>query len=237
MKKEHAEGMVMEGKEESKITPEMNPLTANKIVGLCILVGGIIWTGGSGLWWIILTLPNLFRDIFESLPLIIVLGSALGGFLLLVGLVYLNRVLNGAIVADTAACFGTVAVVVGLILAPLGQGLITLIAYTRWMDIPEAILDTGGAILVVTVFVMSLGLAALAWGISKFTYKRKWIFRTVAGVSLLPLVILVVALTPLPALQGIAFNLGIGIFLIPLIPQGIGYLMIGVETYTDTWRV
>lgn len=120
MKQEHAEGMVMEGKEESKITPEMNPLTANKIVGLCILVGGITWTVGSGLWWIILTLPNLFRDIFEPLPLIIVLGSALGGILQLVGLVYLNRVLNGAIVADTAACFGTVALVAGLLLAPLG---------------------------------------------------------------------------------------------------------------------
>lgn len=225
----------MAGKEESKITPEMNPLTTNKIVGLCILVGGIIWTAGSGLWWIILTLPNLFRDIFESLPLIIVLGSALGGFLLLVGLVYLNRVLNGAIVADTAACFGTVALVMGLILVPLGQGLLTLIDYLRWIDIPDENMDIVGAILVVTVFVMSLGFATLAWGISKFTYKRKWIFRTVAGISLLSLVILVAALTTTPpALQGIAFDLFICMF---LIPQVIGYLMIGVETYTDTWRV
>lgn len=224
----------MAGKEESKITPEMNPFTANKIVGLCILVGGITWTVGSGLWWIILTLPNLFRDIFEPLPLIIVLGIALGGLLQLVGLVYLNRVLNGAIVADTAACFGTVALVVGLILVPLGQGLITLIDYLRWMDIPDEYMDIVGAILAVTVFAMSLGLATLAWGISKFTYKRKWIFRTVAGISLLSLVILVAILTTPPALHGIAFDLFICMF---LIPQVIGYLMIGVETYTDTWRV
>ena len=236
MEKEHAEAMVMEGKEESKITPEMNPLTANKIVGLCILVGGILWTVGSGLWWSLLTLPNLY-DIFEAFPLIIVLGSALGGLLLLVGLVYLNRALNGAIVADTAACFGTVALVMGIILAPLGQGLISLIPYARWMDIPDENLDIIGVILVASVVVMSLGLAALAWGISKFTDKRKWIFRTVAGVSLLPLVILVVALATPPALQGIAFDLGIRMFLIPLVSQVIAYLMIGVKTYTETWRV
>lgn len=226
----------MAGKDSSKITPEMNPLTANKIVGLCILVGGILWTVGSGLWWSLLTLPNLY-DIFEAFPLIIVMGSALGGLLLLVGLVYLNRVLNGAIVADTAACFGTVALVMGIILTPLGQGLITLIAYIRWMDIPDENLDIIGVILVASVVVMSLGLAALAWGISKFTYKRKWIFRTVAGVSLLPLVILIVALTTPPALQGITFNLGIPMFLIPLVSQVIAYLMIGVKTYTETWRV
>lgn len=224
-------------KDASKITPETNPLTANKIVGLCILVGGILWTVGSGLWWIFLTFPNLYRDIFEAFSLITVPGSALGWLLLLVGLVYLNRVLNGAIVADTAACFGTVALVMGLILAPLGQGLITLIAYLRWMDIPDENLDIIGAILVASVFVMSLGLAALAWGISKFTYKRKWIFRTVAGVSLLPLVILVVDLTTPDALQGITFNLGIPMFLIPLVSQVIAYLMIGVKTYTETWRV
>lgn len=237
MKKEHAEGMVMERKDASKITPEMNPLTANKIVGLCILGGGILWTVGSGLWWIFLTLPDLYRDIFEAFSLITVPGSALGWLLLLVGLVYLNRVLNGAIVADTAACFGTVALVVGLILAPLGQGLITLIASIRWLDIPDEYLAITGAILVATVFVMSLGLAALAWGISKFTYKRKWIFRTVAGVSLLPLVILVVDLTIPLALQGITFNLGIPMFLIPLVSQVIAYLMIGVKTYTETWKV
>lgn len=224
-------------KDASKITPEMNPLTANKIVGLCILVGGILWTAGSGLWWIFLTLPDLYRDIFEAFSLITVPGSALGWLLLLVGLVYLNRVLNGAIVADTAACFGTVALVMGLILAPLGQGLITLIAYIRWMDIPETILATVGGILVVTVFVMSLGLAALAWGISKFTYKCKWIFRLVAGVSLLPLVILVVDLTMPHALQGITFNLGIPMFLSPLVSQVIAFLMIGVKTYTETWKV
>ena len=218
--------------------PEMNTLTANKIVGLCLLVGGIIWTVGSGLWWSLLTLPHLHRDSFEPLLLLItVLGSALGGLLLLVGLVYLNRVLDGAIVADTAACFGTVALVTGLILAPLGQGLITLIAYLRWMDIPDENMDIVGAMLVVTVFVMSLGLAALAWGISKFTDKRKWIFRAVAGVSLLPLVILVVALTTPPASQGIAFDLAIRLFLIPLVSQVIVYLMIGVKTYTETWRV
>ena len=232
MKKEHAEAMVMEGKDASKITPEMNHLTANKIVGLCILGGGIIWTVGSSLWWSVLTSPHPHSDSFETLlPLITVLGSALGGLLLLVGLVYLNRVLDGAIVANTATCFGTVALVVGLILAPLGQGLITLIAYIPWMDIPDENMDIIGAILVVTVFVMSLGLAALAWGFSKGPYKRKWIFRMVAGVSLLPTVILVVALTAHSALPGDAFNLAIRIF---LIPQGIGYLMIGVETYTKT---
>ena len=233
MKKEHAEAMVMEGKDASKITPEMNHLTANKIVGLCILGGGIIWTVGSGLWWSLLTSPHPHRDSFESLlPLITVLGSALGGLLLLVGLVYLNRVLDGAIVADTATCFGTVALVVGLILAPLGQGLITLIAYIRWMDIPDENMGiVGAAILVVTVFVMSLGLAALAWGFSKGPYKRKWIFRMVAGVSLLSMVILVVALTAYPALLGDAFYLALHIF---PIPQVIGYLMIGVETYTKT---
>ena len=237
MKKEHAEGMVMNGKEKSKITPETNPLTANKIVGLCILVGGILWTGGSGLWWIFLTLPDLYRDIFEAFSLITVPGSALGWLLLLVGLVYLNRVLNGAIVANTAACFGTVALVMGLILVPLGQGLITLIVYIRSLDIPDEYLAITGTILVVTVFVMSLGLGSLAWGISKFTDKRKWIFRTVAGVSLLPLVIQVVALAMPHALQGITFNLGIPMFLIPLVSQVIAYLMIGVKTYTETWRV
>lgn len=233
MKKEHAEAMVMEGKDASKITPEMNHLTANKIVGLCILGGGIIWTVGSGLWWSLLTSPHPHSDNFETLlPLITVLGSALGALLLLVGLVYLNRVLDGAIVADTATCFGTVALVVGLILAPLGQGLITLIAYIRWMDIPDENMGiVGAAILVVTVFVMSLGLAALAWGFSKGPYKRKWIFRMVAGVSLLSMVILVVALTAYPALLGDAFYLALHIF---PIPQVIGYLMIGVETYTKT---
>ncbi|RKU26617.1 hypothetical protein C6495_17125 [Candidatus Poribacteria bacterium] len=212
--------------------PERNTLTANKIVGLCILGGGIIWTVGSGLWWSLLTWPHPHHYSFAYLlPLITVLGSALGALLLLVGLVYLNQVLDSAIVANTAACFGTVALVVGLIFAPLEQGLITLIAYIQWMDIPDENMDIVEAMLVVTVFVMSLGLAALAWGFSKFTDKRKWIFRTVAGVSLLPTVILVVALTAHSALLGDAFNLAIRIF---LIPQGIGYLMIGVETYTKT---
>ena len=232
MKKEHAEAMVMAGKDASKINPEMNLLTGNKIVGLCILGGGIIWTVGSGLWWSVLTSPHPHSDNFEPLlPLITVLGSALGGLLLLVGLVYLNRVMDGAIVADTATCFGTVALVVGLIFAPLGQGLITLIAYIPWMDIPDENMDIVGAAIVVTVFVMSLGLAALAWGFSKGPYKRKWIFRIVAGVSLLSTVILVVALTAHPALRGDAFNLALHIF---PIPQVIGYLMIGVETYTKT---
>lgn len=215
--------------------PERNTLTANKIVGLCILGGGIIWTVGSGLWWGVLTLPHLHSDSFEYLlPLITVLGSALGALLLLVGLVYLNQVLDGVIVADTAACFGTVALVIGLILASLGQGLVTLIAYIdyiRLMEIPDENMDIVGALLVVTVFVMSLGLAALAWGFSKGPYKRKWIFRMVAGVSLLPTVILVVALSAYPALLGDAFNLAIRIC---PIPQVIGYLMIGVETYTKT---
>ena len=212
--------------------PERNTLTANKIVGLCILGGGIIWTVGSGLWWSLLTWPHPHHYSFAYLlPLITVLGSALGALLLLVGLVYLNRVLDGAIVANTATCFGTVALVVGLILAPLGQGLITLIAYIPWMDIPDENMDIIGAILVVTVFVMSLGLAALAWGFSKGPYKRKWIFRMVAGVSLLPTVILVVGLTAHSALLGDAFYLALHIF---LIPQVIGYLMIGVETYTKT---
>ena len=215
--------------------PERNTLTANKIVGLCILGGGIIWTVGSGLWWGVLTLPHLHGDSFEYLlPLITVLGSALGALLLLVGLVYLNQVMDGAIVADTAACFGTVALVIGLILASLGQGLVTLIAYIdyiRLMEIPDENMDIVGAILVVTVFVMSLGLATLAWGFSKGPYKRKWIFRMVAGVSLLPTVILVVALSAYPALLGDAFNLAIRIC---PIPQVIGYLMIGVETYTKT---
>ena len=212
--------------------PERNTLTANKIVGLCILGGGIIWTVGSGLWWSLLTWPHPHHYSFEYLlPLITVLGSALGALLLLVGLVYLNRVLDGAIVADNATCFGTVALVIGLIFAPLGQGLITLIAYIPWMDIPDENMDIVGAILVVTVFVMSLGLAVLAWGFSKGPYKRKWIFRIVAGVSLLSTVILVVALTAHPALRGDAFNLALHIF---PIPQVIGYLMIGVETYTKT---
>ena len=215
--------------------PERNTLTANKIVGLCILGGGIIWTVGSGLWWGVLTLPHPHGDSFEYLlPLITVLGSALGALLLLVGLVYLNQVLDGAIVADTAACFGTVALVIGLILASLGQGLVTLIAYIdyiRLMEIPDKNMDIVGAILVVTVFVMSLGLAALAWGFSKGPYKRKWIFRMVAGVSLLSPVILVVALLAYPALLGDAFYLAIRIC---PIPQVIGYLMIGVETYTKT---
>lgn len=212
--------------------PERNTLTANKIVGLCILGGGIIWTVGSGLWWGVLTLPHLHSDSFEYLlPLITVLGSALGALLLLVGLVYLNQVLDGAIVANTAACFGTVALVIGLILASLGQGLVTLIAYISLMEIPDENMDIVGAILVVTVFVMSLGLAALAWGFSKGPYKRKWIFRMVAGVSLLSPVILVVALSAYPALLGDAFNLAIRIC---PIPQVIGYLMIGVETYTKT---
>lgn len=212
--------------------PERNTLTANKIVGLCILAGGIIWTVGSGLWWGVLTLPHLHSDSFEYLlPLITVLGSALGALLLLVGLVYLNQVLDGAIVANTAACFGTVALVIGLILASLGQGLITLIAYLRLMEIPDENMDIVGAILVVAVFVMSLGLATLAWGFSKGPYKRKWIFRMVAGVSLLSPVILVVALSTYPALLGDAFYLAIRIC---PIPQVIGYLMIGVETYTKT---
>lgn len=215
--------------------PERNTLTANKIVGLCILGGGIIWTVGSGLWWILLTLPHLHSDSFEYLlPLITVLGSALGALLLLVGLVYLNQVMEGAIVANTAACFGTVALVIGLILASLGQGLVTLIAYIayiRLMEIPDENMDIVGALLVVTVFVMSLGLAALAWGFSKGPYKRKWIFRMVAGVSLLPTVILVVSLLAHPAMLGDAFNLAIRIC---PIPQVIGYLMIGVETYTKT---
>lgn len=99
------------------------------------------------------------------------------------------------------------------------------------MEIPDENMDIVGAILVVTVFVMSLGLAALAWGFSKGPYKRKWIFRMVAGVSLLSPVILVVALSAYPVLLGDAFYLAIRIC---PIPQVIGYLMIGVETYTKT---